>query len=196
MAVCRVCSLEKDFTCHTEEMKSWFLNKGYPKWLINQEKWEVNYSNSIVSRRIKTKFKEVFLWLFTTHYLKNLVKLPTNKYSNENDLLKWKKKWKNFFTPDPMNFFRSARKLSRYLVRTKLYPLKKIIRLFQMQKIPSWSLLLTKSLKLTIDFLPMISALYLLTCEKCKNLYVGKIVDHFWLRRNNRNDNWRKFIRK
>ena len=50
------CSLEKDFTCHTEEMKSWFLNKGYPKWLINQEKGKVNFFNSIVSRRVKTNF--------------------------------------------------------------------------------------------------------------------------------------------
>ena len=71
-------SLGKDFTCHTEEMKSWFLNKGYPKWLINQEKGKVNFFNSIVSRRVKANFKEVFLWLFTTHYSKHLVKLPIN----------------------------------------------------------------------------------------------------------------------
>ena len=78
MGVSKVCSLEKDFTRQTEEMKSWFLNMGYAKWLINQEMGKVNYFKSIVSTRIKTKFKEVLLWLCATRYSKQLVKLPIN----------------------------------------------------------------------------------------------------------------------
>ena len=34
---------------------------------------------------------------------------------------------KNDFTPGPMATFRSARKLSSYLVRAKLYPIKRIV---------------------------------------------------------------------
>ena len=34
---------------------------------------------------------------------------------------------KNVFTPPPMISFRSARKLSSYLVRAKLYPLERTI---------------------------------------------------------------------
>ena len=37
LRVSRICSLEKDFKRHTTEMKSRFLNRGYPEWLINKD---------------------------------------------------------------------------------------------------------------------------------------------------------------
>ena len=36
LRISRVCSFE-DFKRHTTRMKSWFLNRGYPSWLINKQ---------------------------------------------------------------------------------------------------------------------------------------------------------------
>ena len=39
----RLCSLEKDFKEKLSEMKSWFLNRGYPEQIIDYEMEKVNF---------------------------------------------------------------------------------------------------------------------------------------------------------
>ena len=44
--VSRICSFENDFIRHRNEMKSWFLNKDYPKTLLDAEVNNVKFPNT------------------------------------------------------------------------------------------------------------------------------------------------------
>ena len=42
LRISRVCSFEEDFKRHNTRMKSWFLNRCYPSWLINKQIEKLN----------------------------------------------------------------------------------------------------------------------------------------------------------
>ena len=115
----RICSEEKDFEKHIAEMKSWFSQRGYPQKLIETETSKCKFSGRRVFRRTKV---EKGVPLVVTHHplLKTIGKIiHDNLY-----LLYMNEELKYLFTPGPMVSFRSSRKISSYLVRAKLYPLK------------------------------------------------------------------------
>ena len=114
----RVCSHEADFRKHTTEMKSWFLKRGYPNNVIEKEMKKVKFSK--ISSTRKDNAKGVPLVVTYHPGLKNI-----NQIINKNLHLYMDQEVKKVFTPKPMVSFRSASKLSSYLVRVKLYPLKK-----------------------------------------------------------------------
>ena len=121
----RVCSHEADFRKHITEMKSWFLKRGYPNNVIEREMKKVKFSKISSTRKDNTKGVP----LVVTYHpgLKNI-----NQIINKNlHLLYIDQKVKKLFTPKPMVSFRSARKLSSYLVRAKLYPLKRKVGSFE-----------------------------------------------------------------
>ena len=102
-------------------MKLWFLNRGYPKWLIDKEVEKANFL--CTSRKRDTKMKGILL-VITYH--------PLDKdfgcvIRNHLYILYLSKEVKEIFTPGPMVSFRGARKLESYLVTAKLYPIERSV---------------------------------------------------------------------
>ena len=99
-------------------MKSWFEVRGYPNKLIEQKIEKVNFSkNGNVVRQRNPRKGVPFVLAY--HPLFNLMGKIINKNLN---LLYMNNEVKKVFAPKPMVSFRSARKMSSYLVRAKLYP--------------------------------------------------------------------------
>ena len=93
------------------------------------------------------------------------------------------------FSPRPMFSFWSARKISSYLVRAKLYALERIVGFFKC-KANRYQVCLNvndtntflKTYKIIQKDCSDKCLIYLLTCQKCLKPYVGKTVDYFRLR--------------
>ena len=99
---------------------------------------------------------------------------------------------KNAFTPAPMISFRSARKLSSYLVRAKLYPLERTVGSVQckgkrcqtchnVKETETFTSTTTgKTFKINHKLNCNDKCLvYLLICNVCLKQYVGQIVEEF-----------------
>ena len=123
MRLSRVCFYKNDFEKHLEEMKSWFRVRGYPNNLVKDEMGKVSFSKSMGSKSKSQECKGVTL-VITFHHkfkpIRQMLKSTCIYYI-------WIKRQKNVFTPGPMATFRSAPKLSSYLLRAKLYPIERIV---------------------------------------------------------------------
>ena len=113
---------------------------------------------------------------------------------------------KKVFTPKPMISFRSARKLSNYLVRAKMYPVERIVGskncgskrcevCINADDASTFTSTVTgETLIINHKFDCNTRCLiYLLTCCKCKIQYVGQTVDQFHSRCNNYKSDSRKY---
>ena len=112
---------------------------------------------------------------------------------------------KNAFRLGPMATFRSARKLSSYLVKAKLYPIERIVSshkckgkrcevCLNVQETCFSSRVTNERYKINHQFDCNDKCLvYLLTCTKCLKQYVGQTIDAFRHRWNNYKSNDRKF---
>ena len=108
-------------------------------------------------------------------------------YNNLNLLYK-NEELKHLFTPDPMVSFRSSRKMSSYLVRTKLYPVERSVGSFNCKR-PHCHICayvnetdkFTSAVTKQIDCIEK-CLIYLPTCKKCRKQYVGQTVDTFCYR--------------
>ena len=102
-------------------MKLWFQTRGYPSGLIQKEMNKVKFSGHWDKNKAKKKSKGVPLVITFPPLLKNVGNIiHKNLY-----LLYTDQEAQRVFTSGPMITFRSARKLSSYLVRAKLYPLER-----------------------------------------------------------------------
>ena len=142
----------------------------------------------------------------TYHPLLKSVGQIVNKKLN---LLYMDEEVKKVFSPGPMISFRSARKVSSYLVRAKLYPLDRTVGSFKcggsrcevclnVTETSTFTSSVTgETYKINHSFNCNDKCLvYLLTCKVCKKQYVGQTVDSFRLRWNNYKCNCRKHERK
>ena len=115
---------------------------------------------------------------------------------------------KNVFTPGPIVSYRSARKISSYLVRVKLYPLGRKVGFEKCGKSRCevclniqgtdmfTSTTTSKSFKINHKFNCDDNCLiYLLTCKCYGKQYVGESTDEFRLRWNNYKNNDRENAR-
>ena len=113
---------------------------------------------------------------------------------------------KSVFTPAPMISFRSARKLSSYLVRAQLYPLERTVGSVQckrkrcqtchnVKEIETFTSTTTgKTFKINYKLNCNDKGLvYLLTCNVCLKQYVGQTVEEFMYRWNHYKNNGRKY---
>ena len=113
---------------------------------------------------------------------------------------------KNVFTPTPMVFFYSARKLSSYLVREKLYPLERSVSSVQckgkrcqtchnVKQTETFTSTTTgKAFKINHKLNCNDKCLvYLLTCNVCLRQYVVQTVEKFRHRWKNYKSNGRKY---
>ena len=119
LRVNRLCSLEKDFNYHKLNMKEWFIKRGYPESIIDKEMKKVRFSEQ--GQKSK-KVEKGVPFVVTYHPL--LSKLSSIIHRNLY-LLYMNQEVKNVFTPRPIVSYRSAWKISSYLVRAKLYPLER-----------------------------------------------------------------------
>ena len=104
-------------------MKSWFQARGYPSGLIQKEMNKVKFSGYWDKNKAKKKSKGVPLVITFHLSLKDVGNIiHKNLY-----LLYTDQEAQRVFTPGPMITFRSARKLSNYLVRGNLYPLERSV---------------------------------------------------------------------
>ena len=115
---------------------------------------------------------------------------------------------KRTFTPQPMVSYRSARKLSSYLVRAKLYPIERKVgsckckgkRCEVCKNVLETDTFTCSNDQTTYKINHKFDCnekclVYLITCNKCLKQYVGQTVDMFRSRWNNYKDNSRKFDR-
>ena len=112
------------------------------------------------------------------------------------------------FSPGPMVSCISARRITNYLVRAKIYPLERFAgsRQCKKRKCEVWTNVTetdTSSSTVTEEIFQINHELncnnkclvYLLNCKVCKKQYIGETADAFRLRWNNYKDNDRKFQR-
>ena len=125
----RICSFETDFLKRKNEMKSWFLKRGYPERLIDKEIKKVKFKHSHFIGKHNSK-KGIPLVATYHPLLKSLSKI----ISKNLHLLYMDDEVKRVFTPGPMISFRSSRKLRSYLVRAKLYPTERVVGSFKCNK--------------------------------------------------------------
>ena len=102
-------------------MKSWFLKRGYPENMIQEEMKKVNFSEKGSKKHKGSKGVP-----FAVTYHPSLIFLsPTIKDSLNN--LYISREAKAVFSPGRMVSFRSACRISSYLVRVKLYTLERFV---------------------------------------------------------------------
>ena len=104
-------------------MRSWFLKRRYPREIVDKEMSKVKFN---LSRKIKPQVKEAKgIPLIVTYYpsLNCLSKTIRGNFY----LLFINDQVKRVFSQKPVISFRSAGKLSDYLVRAKIYPIERSI---------------------------------------------------------------------
>ena len=114
-----LCTYEKDFKRHMAGMKQWFAKRDYPQDLINTEMNKVKFP--FVENKNNKKKKGIPFVVMFHPLLKSLGSILNKNYY----LLQMNDEVKKVFSLRPMVSFRSARKLSSYLVRAKLYPVER-----------------------------------------------------------------------
>ena len=113
---------------------------------------------------------------------------------------------KRVFTPKPMITFRSARKLSSYLVRAKLYPTERTVGSHKcggkrcevslnINEASTFTSTVTGEFYITNQRFDCNERclVYLLTCNKCKMQCVGQTIDQFHSRWNSYKSDSRKY---
>ena len=118
----RLCSFEQEFEGHKKNLGSWFVKRRYPEEIIDKEMLKVKFN---FSKKINPKEKEEksFAQVVTYHPSLNCL----SKIIRDLHLLYIHDEVKMVFSAKPLISFRSARKLSSYLVRAKLYPIEKAV---------------------------------------------------------------------
>ena len=168
-------------------MNSWFLKKGYPERLIDNEMKKFTFGHYHFNGKYNSK-KAIPL-VVTYH---PLLKSISTIISKNLYLLNMDEEVKRVFTPGPMVSFRSSIKLSSYLVREKLFPTERVVGSFKCKKqqclvcvnlteVKTFGSTVTgKTYKINHKFDCNKNCLvYLLTSKHCGIQYVGQTVADF-----------------
>ena len=204
LGMSRICFYKSDFLKHLESMNSRFDIRGYPNKLIEHEMEKMKiFRNDNVPRQRDLR-KGVPLVLTYHPLFKSFGKIINKNIY----LLYMNNEVKKVFTHKPMISFCSARKMSNYLVRTKLYPEEGTKGSF---KCGSKRCEVCQNVNETSTFASTVTGetditnnkfnsndkclVYLLTCNCCKKQCVGQTVDEFRFRWNNYKNNCSKHQR-
>ena len=182
-------------------------NHGFLKEVIQRtwlmKRWRKLYFRENGSKRSKGSKGVPFVVTYhpSLNYLSRIIK-------NKLNILYMSPEAEAAFSPGPMVSFRSARKLSRYSVRAKLYLLERLVGLRQCKKrtcevCTNLTETDTFSSVATGETFQINCELncdgncfnYLLKCKVCKKQYVEETADAFRLRWNNWKENDREFQR-
>ena len=203
LSMSRLCSNESDFERNKEKMRSWFVKREYPEKLIDSEIRNIKFN--IKETNNKNKSQNGVPLAVTYHPLLDSLSGIIRKSLY---LLNMDQKFKEVFSSQLMVSFRSARKLSSYLVRAKLYPLERRVSSYKYRcnrcqvcrSITETETFICNndqsSYKINYSFdCNEKFLIYLLTCNCCQKQYVGQTVDIFRNGWNNYKDNARQFDR-
>ena len=203
LGISRLYSYEENFIKHKDNMKSWFLKREYPERLISAEMDKVKFSN--IERRSNSKTQKGIPLVVTYH---PLLKSLSSIVNNNIYLLHMDQEVKGTFPPQPMVSYRSAHKLSSYLVRAKLYPKERQVgsrkckgkRCKVCKNVLETDMFTCCKYQTTYEINHKFDCdekclVYLCMCNKCLKQYLRQTVDMFRLRWNNYKDNFRKFDR-
>ena len=187
-------------------MRSWFIKGEYPEKLIDSEIRKVKFNIKEINSKSKSQNGVPFVVTYNPLLNSLYGIIRKNLY-----LLNMDQKVKEVFSSQPMVSFRSARKLSSYLVQAKLYPLERRVGSYKCccnrcqvcRSITETETFICnngqRSYKINHSFDCNEKCLiYLLTCNCCQKQYVGYVgqtVYIFRSRWNNYKDNARKFDR-
>ena len=182
-------------------MKSWFSVMGYPEYLIEPEMKKVKFASKNRNTKRGESLKMV-PFVVTYHPKLKSMKKVILKYL---DALYMDNEVKRVFTPKPMISFRSARKLSSYLVRAKLYPTERIVGSYKcggkrcevcinVNETSTFTSTVTGETYITNHRFDCNERclVYLLSFNKYKMPYVGQTIDQFQSRWNNYKSDSRK----
>ena len=169
-------------------MKEWFIKRGYPESVIDKEMKKVHFSEQCQKPK---KLEKGVPFVVTYHPL--LSKLSSLIHRNLY-LLHMNQEVKNVFTPGPIVSYRSARKISNYLARAKLYPIERkvgsekcgksrcevCLNIHETDTFTSTATVESFNInhKLNCNDNCLI---YLLTCKCCGKQYVEETTDEFRL---------------
>ena len=109
-------------------MKSWFSKRRYLEFIIKTEIGKVKFKRQEIQRRGVIKVVPLVI----TYHL--LLKSVGKIIQNHLYLLYKDYEFKNLFSPTLMVCFKSACKLSSYLIRANLYSLNRSVRSFKCKK--------------------------------------------------------------
>ena len=120
LRVSRICSSEKDFKTHVSHMKEWFLARGYPEIVVNNQIDKVVFGRD---QSVKKNLESGIPFVTTYHpKVKELGKLIR-------DLLPFlysDGEVQKVFSPPLIVSYKSVGKI-KYIVRSKLYPVERKI---------------------------------------------------------------------
>ena len=179
----RVWSQESDFNEHSLNLRSWFLEQGYPEKIIKTEMNKVKLN--VDNKRWNNRQKKRIPFAVAFHPKLKVLQSIINKHLY---LLYINNEVKRVFTSKPMVSFRSSRKISSSnLVRAKLYPTERTVGSF---RCGSKRCEVCKYITETDTFTSSITGetykinhrldcndkclVYLLTCNKCKKQCTGQ----------------------
>ena len=170
-------------------MKSWFLKRGYPENMTAKKMKKVKFSEKGSN---SSKGSKGVLFVVTYHPSLNCLSRIINDNLN---ILYMSCQAKTIFSPGPMVSFRSARRMSSYLVRAKLYPLEISVGSAQCKKRRCE---VCTSVTETDTFFSTVTGetfqvnhelnrddkclIYLLKCKVCNKQYVEETTDAFRLK--------------
>ena len=110
-----ILTYERDIQRHALDMKSWFLERGYSKKIIDSQMAKVKFGKK---KRRGLKAVTGLPFVITYHPKLEEIASIMKKYQN---ILYQDETVTLVFTPFPMVSYRNARKLSSYLVRAKSF---------------------------------------------------------------------------
>ena len=125
----RLYSLESDFLKHCTKIKSLFSKRGYPENMIDEEMKKVKFSGKGSKKSKRSKGVSFVVTYHPSLYcLSRIIKYNLN-------ILYMSREAKAVFSTGPMVSFRSAHRISSYLVRAILYPLERFVGSRQCKKL-------------------------------------------------------------
>ena len=170
-------------------MREWLFKRSYPESVIEKEMKKVHFSKQ--GQKSK-KVKKGVPFVVTYHPLLNKLSSITQRNLY---LLYMNQEVKNGFTPGSIVSYRSPRKIRTYLVRAKLYPLKRKVCSEKCGKSRCEVCLNIQETDSAMTILSIITGesfminhrfncddnclIYLFTCKCCHKQYVGETTDDF-----------------
>ena len=187
----RICSERKDLKSHVRDLKGWFLRRGYPQQIIEEQMdraFRLPLENDTQQNKMENRIA--------------LVVTYSNAFRNLSTTLQ---KNFNILYSDLLVAYRSARNLKNFFVRSKVYPLERTVgsskcgskrcqvclNVSETDIFESFQTKRQYKINHHLDCNDK-CLIYLLSCKICGLQYVGSTTDRFRLRWNNYKDNGRK----
>ena len=113
-----LCSSQIDFNAHISNLKDWSLARDYPQKVVNEQIDKVVFGKQ-PARKDTSEQRVPFYCNISSERLK----LKNLELKNFQLFLYSENEVKSVFSSAPMVSYRSARKIKKYIVRSKLYPI-------------------------------------------------------------------------